>query len=163
MKKNVYFVQAGMAYERAVYLPYSAGCLAAYAWQNETVRGEYEIAGFLFRHESVEAAFEQIEEPAIVSFTCLNWNVEYSKALAKKVKDAFPNCLIFFGGHQITDDLSALNENAFVDVLFYGESEESFLAVLLALAAGRTLDDAPNISYRHPNGLRRTKTAAPCK
>jgi len=159
MKKNVYFVQAGMAYERAVYLPYSAGCLAAYAWQDKAVAGEYEIADFLFRHEKVDTAFETIKEPAVVSFTCLNWNYEYSKALAKKVKQRYPECLIFFGGHQITDDFSALEENAFVDVLFHGESEESFLAALLALAAGSSLDDVPNISYRRSGEPRRTKAA----
>lgn len=161
MKKNVYFVQAGMAYERAVYLPYSAGCLAAYAWQDETVRREYEMAGFLFRHEKVDAAFEKIKEPAIVSFTCLNWNYEYSKALARKVKQRYPECLIFFGGHQITDDFRVLEENAFVDFLFHGESEESFLAALLALAAGRGPDEVPNISYRRADGPFRTKTVPP--
>ncbi len=161
MKKKVYFVQSGMTYERAVYLPYSAGCLAAFAWQDETVRGEYEIADFLFRHESVDACLKKIKDPAIVSFTCLNWNYEYSKALAKKVKERYPDCLIFFGGHQITNDFSALNDNPFVDVLFHAESEESFLAALRALAGGNSLDDVPNISYRATDGPRRTKNAAP--
>ena len=141
-----------MTYERAVYLPYSAGCLAAFAWQDETVRGEYEIADFLFRHESVDACLKKIKDPAIVSFTCLNWNYEYSKALAKKVKERYPDCLIFFGGHQITNDFSALNDNHFVDVLFHTESEESFLAALRALAGCNCLGGVPRVSCGAADG-----------
>ena len=159
MKKNVYFVQAGMAYDNAVYLPYASGCLAAYAWQDSKVRDTYEIADFLFRHESVAAAFSQIEQPFIVSFSCSVWNFEYSKALAKMVKEKYPDCLIFFGGHNIPDDFSVLEENDFVDVLFHGEGEESFSAILKALASGRSAEDIPNLSVRQIDGkLIRTQT-----
>ena len=158
MKKKVYFVQAGMAYDKAVYLPYASGCLAAFAWQDESVQNEYEIADFLFRHEAVSEAFKKIKQPYIVSFSCSIWNFEYNKALAKRVKETYPECLVFFGGHNIPDDFSVLEENSFVDVLFYGESEESFLAILRALASGRGYDTVPNISFRKSNTPFRTLT-----
>lgn len=152
MKKNVYFVQAGMAYDKAVYLPYASGCLAAYAWQDESVRSEYEIADFLFRHEAVSEAFEKIKQPYIVSFSCSIWNFEYNKALAKTVKETYPECLIFFGGHNIPDDFSILENNESVDVLFHGESEESFLAMLQSLISGISYETVPNISFRKSGG-----------
>lgn len=159
MKKNVYFVQAGMAYDKSVYLPYASGCLAAYAWQDSEVRDTYEIADFLFRHESVSVAFDKIRDPFIVCFSCYIWNFEYSKALAKMVRDQYPECLIFFGGHNIPDDFSVLEESDFVDVLFHGESEESFLSVLKALSAGQSFNSVPNLSIRKCDGkLVRTKT-----
>jgi hypothetical protein len=159
MKKPIYFVQAGMAYDKSVYLPYASGCLAAYAWQNESVRCEYEIADFLFHHEPVSKTLEKIKHPYVVSFSCSIWNFEYNKALAKSVKENYPECLIFFGGHNIPDSFAMLEENEFVDILFHGESEESFLAVLKALSAGQGFDQIPNLSFRHSNGeLVRTTT-----
>lgn len=159
MKKSVYFVQAGMAYDQSVYLPYASGCLAAYAWQDKSVQYEYEIADFLFRHEAVGATYKKIKQPYIVSFSCSIWNFEYSKALAKMVKEAYPHCLVFFGGHNIPDNFTVLEENSFVDVLFHGESEKSFLSVLKALSAGHTLDSVPNLSIRQNNGeFLRTRT-----
>lgn len=152
MKNPVYFVQAGMAYDKSVYLPYAAGCLAAYAWQDPAVCDTFDIADFLFRHESVTAAFSRINKPFIVSFSCFIWNFEYSKVLAKMVKDKYPECLIFFGGHNIPDDYSLLEENDFIDVLFHGEGEEPFLAVLKALASGQAIEAVPNLSFRQNNG-----------
>ncbi len=152
MKKNIYFVQAGMAYDKAVYLPYAAGCLAAYAWQDELVREEYEIADFLFRHEAVEIAFSKIKIPYMVAFSCFIWNYEYNKVLAKMVKEKYPACLIVFGGHNIPDDFSVLEALDFVDFLFHGESEESFSALLKALVSGRSYNAVPNISFRREDG-----------
>lgn len=147
-KKNIYFVQAGMAYDKSVYLPYASGCLAAYAWQDKDVQDTYEIADFLFRHESVDLALSKIKNPFIVCFSCYIWNFEYSKTLAKMVRDKYPECLIFFGGHNIPDDFSVLEENSFVDVLFHGESEEPFLSVLKALAEDQSFRAVPNLSIR---------------
>ena len=159
MKKPVYFVQAGMAYDKSVYLPYASGCLAAYAWQDEYIGKEYELAAFLFRHEGVSEAFESIRQPYIVSFSCSIWNFEYSKALAKLVKEKYPECLIFFGGHNIPDNFTVLEECAYVDVLFHGESEESFLAALKALSSSASFETVPNISFRKQSGeLYRTHT-----
>lgn len=152
MKKNVYFVQAGMAYDTAVYLPYASGCLAAYAWQDETIADNFEIADFLFRHESVDAAFDRLSQPFLVSFSCCIWNFEYSKALAKKVRQHYPNALIVFGGHNIPDDFSVLRDNAFVDILFHGESEDAFLALLKTLVSGDSWHTVPNISFRDAHG-----------
>ena len=159
MKKNVYFVQAGMAYDKSVYLPYASGCLAAYAWQDSEIQENYEIADFLFRHESVDLAFSKITDPFIVAFSCYIWNFEYSKALAKKIRVKYPECLIFFGGHNIPDDFTALTENDFIDVLFHGESEETFLLMLKALSHDSDFDRIPNISFRQVNtNLIRTQT-----
>ncbi len=159
MKKPIYFIQAGMAYDKSVYLPYASGCLAAYAWQDESIRREYEISDFLFHHEPVIETFKKIKKPYIVSFSCFIWNFEYSKALAKMIKGKYPDCLIFFGGHNIPDNFTVLQENDFVDILFHGESEVPFLAVLKAISAGQGFGQIPNLSFRHSNGeFVRTKT-----
>jgi len=158
-KKNIYFVQAGMAYDKAIYLPYASGCLAAYAWQDELVKNEYELADFLFRHEAVDVAFKKIKLPFLVAFSCSIWNFEYNKVLAKMIKEKYPECLIVFGGHNVPNDFSILEDLDFVDILFHGESEESFLALLKALALGNSIDTVPNISFRQPDSrLFRTQT-----
>lgn len=160
MKKNIYFVQAGLNYGKAVYLPYASGCLAAYAWQNTIVQENYNLSGFLYRRESIDTIMEKIKDPYLVAFSCYTWTFEYNKALAKKLKAKYPACFMFFGGHNVSDDLTILENYDFVDFLCHGEGEETFLRVLTALVNEESLVDIPNISYRDKkNQLIKNKTA----
>ena len=146
--KNVYFIQAGMHYGKAVYLPYAAGCLAAYAWRDTAVSSVYENAGFLFSRDDTEQALLKIRQPYLAAFSCSVWNREYNKNLARKIKRKYPECLIVYGGHDITDGAEDLHRMPFVDILVHGEGEKPFALLLKALAAGDGFSGVPNISYR---------------
>ena len=38
MKKNIYLAQINVTYsDRIAYIPYAAGCIAAYAWSDTTI------------------------------------------------------------------------------------------------------------------------------
>ena len=146
--KRVYFVQASLSYGKAYYYPYATGCLAAYAWQFETIQSEYEISEFIFKREPVDVVMERINEPAVMAFSCYNWTFEYNKCLARAIKEKYPDCLIVFGGHQISENVEIFDELPFVDVLIYGEGERPFREILEAYACNESFDSISNIAYR---------------
>ena len=151
--KKVYFVQVGFAFDSSVYLPYGTGCIAAYALGKADFCAEYALGGFIYKRGSIEEAVEKIKEPSIVGFSNNTWNVEYNRALAKRIKELYPNCVIVFGGHSVpNDDIELLKEYDFIDYLSFGEGEEPFYHLAMALCRGGDLDTVDNIAYRNGNG-----------
>ena len=164
--KNIYFVQAGDLFGVNAYLPYAAGCVAAYAWGNPLIRENYRLGHFTFLRTPLERALASFEEPYMVAFSNYIWNFEYHKALAKAVKERWPGCLILFGGHQVLNDSAAqLDEYPYVDFLIHKAGEIPFEQLLLALDRGTGLGGVPSLSFRGAGGrpLRTDETAAmPC-
>ncbi len=155
MKKNVYIIQANPVYgetEKTVYIPYAAGCIAAYAWADERVCKNFHLGRFVYVREDIEAAAASFDAPFLAAFSCSVWNMEYNKVFAKKLKKLYPSCIILFGGHHVSPDASNLSEYEYVDLLVHGSGEESFRSVLLALAEEQSLDEVPNISFRDSTG-----------
>lgn len=155
--KNVYMVQASQTYGgnifKSAYLPYAAGLLVAYAWTDETVKSEYCFKRFIFTRENVESAAASLENPAVIGFSNYIWNTEYNKALAKKVKELYPECVVIFGGHNVPPDTSFLENFDYIDFLIHGEGEEAFLGLLVELTKEKPdFSAVPNLSFRNENG-----------
>lgn len=158
LKKNVYMVQTNIKYENTMYIPYAAGALAAFAWNSEKIEESYSLKELICTREKIEDIVDSLDSPCIVAFSNYIWNFEYNKALALKIKNAFPECAIIFGGHNVPCDTSLLDENGYIDFLVHGEGEEAFRDVLLSLHYEDPLDIIPNISYRDNSG-KAVKTA----
>lgn len=154
--KNIYLIQAGELFEegnrKGAYFPYSVGAIAAYAWDDEAIKSEYSLENFIFYRQNMREVIDSLNRPFLVGFSNFIWNDVYNRTLAKKIKEAFPECFILFGGHQIPDDGSLLNECSYIDFLIHGEGEIAFKALLLTLANDRGLSDVPGLSYRDNNG-----------
>lgn len=155
--KNVYMVQASQIYGgdifKSAYLPYAAGLLVAYAWTDEVVKNEYCFKRFIFTRENIEEAAESLENPAVIGFSNYIWNTEYNKALAKKVKELYPECIVIFGGHNIPPDTSFLEKFDYIDFLIHGEGEEAFLELLVELTKDEPdFNAVSNLSFRNKNG-----------
>lgn len=151
--RTVYFIQANYRYGNAAYLPYAAGCLAAYAWQDAEIARQYRLGRFIFLREPIAEVVESMDEPFLVAFSCYVWNFEYNKSLARAVKARFPQCHILFGGHHVHfGNTKLLEECPYVDFLIHEEGEEAFAGLLLALAQDGDLRDVPNLSYRGADG-----------
>ncbi len=163
--KNVYFVQVDVSAclgAQNAYLPYTAGILAASAWTSEVVQSEYRFAEFIFLREAIENVVSRMESPAIVAFSNYCWSTEYNKALAYAVKAKFPKCIIIFGGHNVPNDFSFLEEYPYIDYLVHGEGEETLKELMETIAVSGNLDAVPNISYRLSTGAYcRTETRMP--
>lgn len=160
--KNVYFVQVDVSATseaQNAYLPYTAGILAASAFESETVKKNCLFKEFIFLREDIENVVSRLENPSFMGFSCYCWSTEYNKLLSKAVKDKFPDCLIVFGGHDIPDDFSLLEKEPYIDVLCHGEGEETIRALLECFCLGKSFEDVDNISFRlSDNEFKRTAT-----
>ena len=162
--KNVYFVQANNVYGTEVkntYIPYSVGCIQAYCQKNEIISAEYKFGKFIYTREAPEKVIELLDNPFMVLFSCSVWNTEYNKTVAKAIKEAYPSCLITFGGHNVSNNENYLRDNDFIDFLTHRFGEEPTEGILESLATGKSLDEIPNISYRNEAGEIVTTAYAP--
>ena len=132
--RNLYLVQASNTYVgrgfKAAYLPYAVGLLAAYAFEDETIKSEYNFKRFIFTRERTDEAVQSLENPAVIGFSNYIWNTQYNLVLAEKVKKAFPECIIIFGGHNVPPDNSFLEKYPFIECGFEMiNDEDGFLVI----------------------------------
>lgn len=153
--KNVYFVQVDVSASSGTqnaYLPYTAGILAASAFESIAVRENCVFKEFIFLREDIERVVSRLENPMFVGFSSYCWSTEYNKLLAKRIKEEYPDCLIVFGGHDVPDNFELLEECSFIDVLCHGEGEDTVRNLLEKYCLGESFETVPNISYRTCDG-----------
>lgn len=148
MRKNIYLTQINYLHGKSTFLPYAVGTLIAAAKSNEEIDSFYEFKEPIFIRKKVNEVFAGITEPYLVGFSNYIWNHEYNRVLARKIKEKYPDCLILFGGHHISPDTSLMETEEYIDLMIFGEGEETFEALLLALKNGDNLENVPNIAYR---------------
>jgi radical SAM superfamily enzyme YgiQ (UPF0313 family) len=129
--KNVYLFQPQYAVEfrkeKNYWLPYSAGCLWAYAAQFTTIVEYFTLKNLFYKRDPINDVLSQLENPAVCGFSCYLWNEQYCLELARKIKEQWPNCLIVFGGSQVS---GAMLKHNFIDSLVLAEGEEAFVDIL---------------------------------
>ncbi|MBQ9913038.1 MAG: radical SAM protein [Clostridia bacterium] len=153
--KNVYFIQANNVYgndKKSTYIPYAVGCIQAYCQKNKTISCTYNFGKIIYTRESPEKVVESLTNPYMVLFSCSVWNMQYNKTVAKKIKEAFPFCLITFGGHSVSSDGKDLEDYEYVDFLTHRFGEEPTEGLLESLAKDEPLDKIPNLSFRDKKG-----------
>ena len=127
--KKVYLIQAeitsGPINEH--YLPFSVGCIWAYANQFIDIQNNFLLADVIWKRDRQQDVLEKIEDPDIVGFSTYVWNHNWNLTLAKKIKQKWPNCLIVFGGPSINE--SWLTHD-FIDVAMFGEGEMAWVDLL---------------------------------
>lgn len=152
MMKNIYLVQANALYgddKKNTYIPYAVGCLAAYAFADKEIKEEYKLGKFVYTRQNIKDTVNSFDRPFLVGFSSNVWNSEYNKALAKAVKEKYPDCITVFGGHQIPPDADvAFKEYENADILIHGGGEEAFRDILLALKKDTGLQEVKNISVK---------------
>ena len=158
MKKNIYMAQINYLHGKSTFLPYAVGTLIANAKASEEIDSYYNFAEPIFIREDQSLLSKKIKDPFLVAFSNYIWNHEYNKALAKKIKDRYPECIILFGGHNISTDTELLENEDYIDIMIFGEGEEVFSELLLALKNNTPLCDIANIAYRENGKAIKTKT-----
>lgn len=153
MKKKLYFFQVNYSYGNAAHLPYTAGQLVAYAFDDKDVAKNYELENIFFLRENADKIMVQIDEPFIVAFSSYIWNFNFNKAVAKRIKEKYPDCTIVFGGHHVTPGGDLLNECSYIDYLLHGEGEIIFRRLLRALIGLDKAETIPGISMRTKSGI----------
>ena len=153
--KKIYMIQVNNIYGDTVkntYIPYAAGCIQAYCEQNSVISENYEFEKIIYAREDTDKIVSRIKSPYIAMFSCSVWNMEYNKVLAQKIKKAYPDCLIVFGGHSVSSDGEMLEKYCYVDFLTHRFGEEPTEGILVALATKSPFCEVANISYRDENG-----------
>ncbi len=156
--KKVYFVQSSSVYGGEVCVPYASGAVAAYSWQHDEIRKEYELASIFYKKQNFSDVENAISEPFLVAFSCYIWNFEHNKLFAKELKEKYPDCLILFGGHNVSNtDSSLLSECSYIDFLIHDEGEVPFYKLLLSLKGDMPLNAVSNLSYRENGEIIKTE------
>ena len=156
-RRNIYFVQVGFEFDSAVYLPYAAGTIIAYCRADADVRERYEFRDIIFRREKLDDALGRIKDPYIAAFSCSTWNVEYNKALARRVKQKYPDCTVVFGGHSVAESGEMIETEDYIDFLMFGEGEQVFASLLKNIDTDP--DRVDNIAFRRDGEIVRTPRA----
>ena len=147
---NVYFFQVSDAFSSRsdqMYLPYAVGTLAAVAWSNPEIAAKWKLKKIICRRESPLNIVAQLEDPAVAAFSNYVWNYEFNLKTAELLKEKYPSCTVIFGGHNVSQNAELLKKYPFIDVLMFGEGEETFEKLLLTLGCGASLVTIPNIAY----------------
>lgn len=158
MKKNIYLSQFNYLHGNSTFLPYAVGTLIANAKSIEEINDYFEFKDPFFLREKQSDLIKKIESPFLFGFSNYIWNHEYNKELAKKIKTIFPDCLILFGGHQISSDTELLEKESYIDFMIFGEGEDIFAELLLAIKNKKPLSQVSNIAYRENDSIIKTQT-----
>ena len=134
-KKIISFVQpnyrVGPVSANAWYLPYSVGCIWAYANQFDSIKNCFDLGEIVFRRDNIEITAQKLASHDIVAFSTYIWNKNYNYKLAACIKELNPTCLILFGGPEIPVEKSYIFEHyPFMDMVIKKEGELTFHTVL---------------------------------
>lgn len=95
-------------------------------------------------NQNLEDIIENIyeEKPDFIGFSCYIWNIEIIGKLAVELRKILPDCMIWYGGPEVSYDGSAVLEaSEWVDGILLGEGEFSLYEVLRCYQAeGRNGD-----------------------
>lgn len=153
MKKKLYFFQVNYPYGKSAHIPYTAGQLAAYAFDDKDVEENFTLSKIFFLREDISKVLSKIENPSVVAFSTYIWNYNYNKMVAKLIKEKYPQCVIIFGGHHVYPGGKMLEECSYIDYLLHGEGEIVFRRLLRSLINLDNAEEIPGISMRTESGI----------
>ena len=131
MKNNLYLVQFNHSYGKGLIMPYSVGVIWAYASQFPSIQRAYELKDIICIREEPDDIVANLKSPDVVAFSVSVWNFEISLAVAEKIKDYYPDCLVIFGGPHVPNKVGDFfNKHPFIDILVHGEGEVTFYKIL---------------------------------
>ncbi len=96
---------------------------------NKIVSSKYESSFFEFTiKDNIDNIINQIKEYDLIGLSCYIWNIEMMKQLSHKIKEIYPEKIIFSGGPEVGyDTKSFIND---FDYIISGEGEELILSFI---------------------------------
>ncbi|MCA8941906.1 MAG: radical SAM protein [Planctomycetes bacterium] len=160
--QRVYMGEFNLLMNGTTYLPLVSGILRAHAERDETVREHFAFEPFRFHIDEVDRIVDSYVDPAVATFSVSMWNAKLSLAVAERVKQRYPDCLVVFGGASVPHvPHEFLREHPAIDVAVRGEGEDAFVEILRRVGgqtrpAAVDLDDIPNTTWRTLDGETRS-------
>ncbi|NLK97147.1 B12-binding domain-containing radical SAM protein [Defluviitalea saccharophila] len=122
------------------------------------------IAEYTINHEENYILNEIYKlNPDILGFACYIWNIEQTLDLVSNIKKILPNTLIVLGGPEVSyDGEKLLKDYKEIDVIIYGEGEETFYEILHSYIDGnKSLEKIDGIIYAANGQIIRNKERVP--
>lgn len=104
------------------------------------------------------------KKPDIILFSCYIWNVEMLRQLCPTLKKILPNCIIGFGGPEVSyESEQFLLDNPAVDIVIRGEGEQVFSELANHIDFGQPADllDIDGLTFRRDGKIVSTKPQVP--
>lgn len=162
MKREVYLNEYNIPMDNTIFLPLVSGLLQAYAQTKPVIRENYEFMPFIFIRDHPERILSRYQNPSVAAFSASMWNINLSLAVAQRVKEKFPRCLIVFGGPQMPHEATDLIKLCpFMDITARGEGERIFADLLVRFLDTGDFTDIPGISYRDGGNIIRNDKEYP--
>lgn len=141
----------------AYYLPYSSGVLWAYACQFPAITDNFKLGEFVWKREPIEPAAIRLAESSVIGFSNYIWNKNYNYALAKRIKEINPKCLIVFGGPETpTEHNDIFVRHPYINLCVRKEGEEVFKCILETFLKSRIFNTVPGLLINHKGTVIRT-------
>lgn len=138
--------QVGPTDFNAYYLPYSVGCLWAYAISQPSLQNKIVLNEIIWKRDLIDRVVEICRDDDIVAFSTYVWNANYNYELAKKLKQANPKILTVFGGPEPpVAQKDIFIEYPWIDICVRGEGEITFARILEEFSSGKRWKDIPGL------------------
>jgi len=138
--------QQGPKEFNAHYLPYSAGVLWAYVNQFDSIKSNYQLEDIIWRRDNINETVNKLSKCDIVGFSTYVWNKNYNYALARKLKEINPNCIILFGGPEMPiTKKDIFTRLPFIDVVIKSEGEKVLRDLLDAITQNASWNTIPGL------------------
>lgn len=138
-KNRIYFFQynfaAGYGEFKTYWLPHAIANIWAYAAQHKDITDEWEAVTFEFLRKDIDTVVDSIKDPTVAAFSWYSWNKNYTIEIARRVKEKYPNCVVIFGGPEVSELTERVEKfydeySDFVDYTIHGEGEQTFVNLL---------------------------------
>lgn len=159
MNKVVSFLQPnfqqGPTEYNAFYLPYTAGVILAYALKHNP---DWQVGEIVWRRDPVEQVAQRLAKSQVVGFSTYVWNHQYNYAVAQRVKEINPDCLIVMGGPEVAvTDPNIFKQHPWMGIVIKKEGELIFSQVLKQ--NGKDLDNIAGLLINENNKVKDTGDA----
>ena len=162
-KDNVYLVDLGTGTDRSL-LPLACGLISSYAKSVPEIEENY-VINLRMLGQGLDELVEEIQDPAVVGFSCYVWNFLGTVEIAERLKAKYPDVLIIWGGpsipqrpHRIDE---FINQYQCADILVHQEGELTFADILVKRLNGSNWDECQGITFRTDADERGYLTTAP--
>ena len=149
---RVQLVQVCNVFGDGIYLPLAAGMLKAHAESQPDLAEHYRFSPIVCERFDLADIGAHIAEPDIVGLSTYVWGWEYSLALARRLRELYPDVVVVIGGPQVPGDARPLVAGGLCDVAVHGEGEATFVELLRALRDGSPLCQVPGVTARDERG-----------
>lgn len=139
------------------YLPYSVGCVWAYATEHDQIVQNFEMSKLIFRRENITDLIKQHHDTDYLLCSVYVWNEQWLMELSKAFKKHNPNIKIIWGGPQCDHhNPKFFVDRPYVDIVAVGEGEKTVTELLIAYINKTSLYNVQGLAINEGSSTHKT-------